>query len=314
MNKRLLRDLDILTLHLFIAISEEGTLTRAAEREAIAPSAASKRLSELEAALGVSLFVRQAKGMTLTPAGQTLLHHSRRMLRNVQDIGVELGAYAQGIRGYVRMRANLSAIIQFLPEDVEDFLSRHSEIRLDLEERPSRFVVADVEDGSVELGICASDADTRQLDRVTYRSDHLLLAVHPHHPLAGREHVSFAEALDHDQVGLHADSAIFTRAARAAGEAGKPLKLRIHVPGFDALCRMVQANMGIGIIPDGAFAVIGRPLGLRCVRLTDEWAARALVLVHRGERSLSPGARMLLDHLSCAPRAQGVPSRIANAH
>ncbi len=297
MNRRLLRDLDILTLQLFIAVCEEGTLTRAAEREAIAPSAVSKRLAELEGALGVTLFLRQAKGMVLTAAGETMLHHSRRMLQNVEDIGVELGAYRMGIRGYVRMLANLSAIVQFLPEDLEHFLSQHVEIKLDLEERPSRKVVDEIEEGLADLGICSNETDTRQLARTLYRRDALMLAVRADHPLAARPEVAFSDTLPFDHVGLHGDSAIFARTAEAARLAGTPLKLKIHVPGFDALCRMVQANMGVGILPNRAFDIVGRPLGLTAVRLTDPWARRDLLLVHRGERTLSPGGRLLLSHL-----------------
>jgi len=114
LQKSLIRRLDLLTLQLFVAVHEEGTLTRAAARESIAVSAASKRLMELEVALGISLFVRQAKGMTLTPAGETLLHHARQMLFNVEKMGLELGEHSHGIRGYVRMLANLSAIKQSL--------------------------------------------------------------------------------------------------------------------------------------------------------------------------------------------------------
>jgi len=298
MNRRLLRDLDILTLQLFVAVCEEGTLTRAAEREAIAPSAVSKRLAELESALGVALFIRQAKGMVLTPAGQTMLHHSRRMLQNVEDIGVELGAYVLGIRGYVRMLANLSAIVQFLPEDLELFLSQHVEIKLDLEERPSRQVVDAIEDGLADLGICSGETETRQLARTVYRRDTLVLVVRADHPLAHCPEVPFHDTLAYDQIGLHQDSAIFARSMEAARLVGVPLKLKIHVPGFDALCRMVQANMGVGILPRRAFEIIGRPLGLTAVPLTDPWAQRELLIVHRGERTLSPGSRLLLGHLS----------------
>ena len=78
--KNLLRRLDLTTLQLFLAVYEEGTLTRAAEREAIAVSAASRRLLELEQAVGATLFQRNARGMTLTPAGETLLYHARRVI------------------------------------------------------------------------------------------------------------------------------------------------------------------------------------------------------------------------------------------
>lgn len=78
------------------------------------------------------------------------------------------------------------------------------------------------------------------------------------------------------------------------------LHLRIHVPGFDAMCRMVQANMGIGILPQKAYELFGRTLGLRAVPLTDEWAARRLILVVRDEASLSPVSRLLFEYLQAS--------------
>ncbi|MCS4310524.1 DNA-binding transcriptional LysR family regulator [Pseudomonas sp. BIGb0381] len=298
LHKSLVRRLDLITLQLFVAVFEEGTLTRAAAREAIAVSAASKRLMELEQVLGVSLFVRRAKGMDLTAAGETLLHHARQMLFNVEKMGLELGEHSHGVRGYVRMLANLSAIIQFLPEDLRDFSELHPEVKTDLEERPSNGVVQGVLDGVADLGICSSDTDTKGLPRVTYRHDKLVVLMPADHPLAPRESLAFVETLDSDYVGLHAASSINMRSHAAAREAGKMLRLRIHVPGFDAMCRMVQANMGIGILPLKAYELFGRALGLHAVPLTDAWSDRSLILVVRDEAQLSPVSRLLFDHLS----------------
>ncbi|OLF55565.1 LysR family transcriptional regulator [Pseudomonas chlororaphis] len=297
LQKSLIRRLDLITLQLFVAVHQEGTLTRAASREAIAVSAASKRLMELEEALGISLFVRQAKGMTLTPAGETLLHHARQMLFNVEKMGLELGEHSHGVRGYVRMLANLSAIIQFLPEDLRAFSALHSQVKTDLEERPSNGVVQGVLDGVADLGICSSDTDTKGLRSVPYRRDKLVVLMRPDHPLASRGELAFDDTLDSDYVGLHAASSINMRTHAAARAAGKVLRLRIHVPGFDAMCRMVQAGMGIGILPAGAFELFGRALGLHAVRLNDDWSERLLILVVRDEAALSPVSRLLFEHL-----------------
>ncbi|MBT1258992.1 LysR family transcriptional regulator [Pseudomonas pergaminensis] len=298
LHKSLVRRLDLITLQLFVAVFEEGTLTRAANREAIAVSAASKRLMELEQVLGVSLFVRRAKGMDLTAAGETLLHHARQMLFNVEKMGLELGEHSHGVRGYVRMLANLSAIIQFLPEDLRGFSELHPEVKTDLEERPSKGVVQGVLDGVADLGICSSDTDIKGLPSVTYRRDKLVVLMPADHPLAERETLAFSETLDSDYVGLHAASSINMRTHAAAREAGKMLRLRIHVPGFDAMCRMVQANMGIGILPQKAYELFGRALGLHAVPLTDDWSDRSLILVVRDKTQLSPVSRLLFDYLS----------------
>ena len=296
-TRNLLRRLDLTTLQLFLAVFEEGTLTRAAEREAIAVSAASKRLLELEQAVGAVLFERKARGMELTPAGETLLHHARRVLRDVENIGIELAEHASGVRGYVRMMANLSAIVEFLPEDLRAFISVHDQIKIDLEERPSGGIVEGVADSLVDLGICSGDADTRGLETTHYRHDRLCIVTPDDHPLAHRERVAFADTLDFDHIGLHSASSINMRTHLAARQAGRALRLRIHVPGFDAVCRMVQAGMGVGVLPQQVFEAMGRQLGLAAVPLDEEWAARSLVIVVRDSDALSPVSRLLFDHL-----------------
>jgi DNA-binding transcriptional LysR family regulator len=299
-DNALLRRIDLTTLRLFIAVCEERNLTRAAAREGIAASAVSKRMNDFEVAFGVSLFERLSKGMALTPAGEALLHHARVTLLNVEKIAVELAEYSKGVRGHVRMLANLSAIVQFLPEDLSAFFDAHGLLRVDLQERPSGQVVRGIEEGAAEIGICSAAAETRRLETFHYRTDHLVVVVRPDHPLAGHDRLAFAETLDFDHVGLHAASSIYLRSQYAATEAGKSLRLRINVPGFDAVCRMVQANMGIGLIPDRAFEVIGAGMNLRAVPLRDEWARRELKIVVRDPRQLSTTSRLMLDHLQAA--------------
>ena len=296
------RRIDLTTLRLFIAVCEEQNLTRAAQREGIAASAVSKRMNDFELAFGVTLFRRLSKGMALTPAGEALLHHARVTLLNVEKIAVELSEYSQGVRGHVRMLANLSAIVQFLPEDLQAFFSTHELLRVDLQERPSGQVVRGIEEGAAEIGICSGEADTRTLEAFHYRYDHLAVVVRSDHPLAARGDILFADTLDFDHIGLHAASSIYLRSQYAASQAGKSMRLRINVPGFDAVCRMVQADMGIGLIPDRAFEVIGAGMGLRAIPLRDDWAKRELKIVVRDAAQLSATGRMVLEHLRSAER------------
>lgn len=307
MLNNLARKLDLTTLRLFAAVREEGTLTRAAAREAIAVSAASKRLVELEEAIGMPLFVRHARGMELTAAGETLYAHARRVLLSVDAIGHELAEHAQGVRGYVRMVANLSGIVEFLPEDLMLFTQLHEQVKIDLEERPSGSVVKGVADGWADLGICSGEAEVGELHTELYRRDRVVLVMGAAHPLARRKRIAFEETLDYEHVGLHADSSINQRTHLAARSAGKPLKMRIHVPGFDAVCRMAQAGMGLGVIPAGVFEAIGRPLGLAALEIDDAWARRELRIVVRNAEALSPVSRALFDFL------RGAEERAAQA-
>src|SRR6195952_1393509 len=192
----LLRRVDLTTLRLVMAVCDEKNLTRAAAREGIAASAVSKRLNDFEAAFGVTLFDRLAKGMALTPAGEALLHHARITLLNIEKIAVELAEYSQGVRGHVRMLANLSAIVQFLPEDLRAFFSTHQLLRVDLQERSSGQVVRGIEEGAAEIGICSGEVETRSLEGFHYRYDHLAVVVRSDHPLSARADILFTDTLD----------------------------------------------------------------------------------------------------------------------
>ncbi|OPY97059.1 LysR family transcriptional regulator [Bradyrhizobium sacchari] len=291
------RRMDLTTLRLFVAICDEGNLTRASQREAIAPSAVSKRLHDLEEVLDVALFERQSTGMALTPAGQSLLHHARIALLNVEKIAVDMAEHAGGIRGHVRMLANLSSIVEFLPEDLPGFFRSNGMVRLDLQERPSAEVVRGVEEGVAEIGICSADVSTRGLTRFSYRRDRLVIVVQSDHPLVNAKEVSFADTLDYDHVGLFATSSIYLRSQYTAQQIGKSMRLRVHVPGFDAVCRMVQAGMGVGLIPDRAFEVLSNGMNLAALDLKDDWADRELVLVARDPAGLSATSQLMLDHL-----------------
>lgn len=293
----LIRRVDLVSLRLFVTVCEEQHLTRAAERENIAPSALSKRLAELESVLGAELFIRHPRGMSPTAAGASLLRHTQSILFSVKRMGGELADHAEGLLGQVRILANISSIVQFLPEDLSSFYANRPKVRIELEERTSAAVIRGVEDGVGDIGLCVASMDSRDLVASPYRSDRLVLAVRKDDPLADRREIGFIETLDREHIGLHQDSAIYKRSTIAAANAGRDVRLRIHVPGFDAVCRMVESGIGIGLIPDRAFAVIARGMNLTAIPLTDDWAKRELKLVSRDPAQSSEAVRLLRAHL-----------------
>lgn len=297
------RRLDLTSLQLFVAVCELGSIGRAAEREFIAASAISKRLSDLEAALGAPLLYRRPRGVELTPAGETFLHHARSVLFSLDRMQGELSEFAQGVRGHVRIHANLSAIMQFLPDDLAGFTALHPQVKLDLEEHVSSEVLRAVRDGDADVGICNASGTVDDLQSRRYRQDRLVVAVPRRHPLASRHAVWYEETLDHDQIGLQGNSALDLAMRRAAAAAGKDIHLRIRVTGLDALCRMVHNGLGIGLVPDRAFALLEGVGELQAVPLRDDWAVRDIDLLARDFASLPVTARLLVDHLCPHPQA-----------
>jgi DNA-binding transcriptional LysR family regulator len=296
------RRMDLTSLQLFVAVCELGSIGRAAEREFIAASAISKRLSELETSVGTQLLYRHARGVDLTPAGESLLHHARSVLFSLDKMQGELSEYAHGVRGHVRIHASISAIVQFLPEDLGSFTRAHDQVKIDLEEHLSAEVVRAVREGAADLGLCNGATGLGELQSLPYRRDRLVLIVPRGHALAEREAIAFADTLDFDQVGLHSTSSIYLAMRQAAEEAGRTIKLRIHVTSLDAMCRMIDNGLGVGVMPQRAFELMNGVGALQSVPLSDPWAERELRMVARDFSSLPVTARLLVEHLQ-APMA-----------
>jgi len=295
------RRMDLTSLQLFVAVCELGSIGKAAEREFIAASAISKRLADLEATLGTPLLYRHTRGVDLTPAGESLLHHARSVLYSLEKMQGELSEYVDGVRGHVRVHASISAIVQFLPEDLGAFIRQHEQVKIDLEEHLSTEVVRAVQEGAADLGVCNVAVGTGELQTLPYRQDQLVLIVPQGHPLASAGAIDFVQTLDWDHVGLHATSSIYLAMREAAAAAGRSIRLRIHVTGLDAMCRMIHNGLGVGVMPRRAFELMHGVGKLACVPLQDDWAHRRIELVARDFSTLPVTARLLVDHLTAAP-------------
>jgi DNA-binding transcriptional LysR family regulator len=294
---------DLRDLELFVAVADAGTIARAAERSHTVASAVSKRISDLEDNLGCALLLRGAKGVELTPAGHALLARARVLLHQAAQLDEEMRHQASGVRGYVRMFANISAIVEFLPNALASFADRHPDIHIHLEEHISSAIAAAVADNSADLGIVSELPVIDGLSNVAFRNDDLVVVMKPDHALAQRESIAFADLLNESFVGLHAGSALHRLVTRAAVEANRTLNLRVHVTSFDAACSMVAAGLGVSIVPRAATTAYIRSLSLASAPLSDPWAQRQLFLCVRTGVPLHSAAKLLYDHLlSLSPK------------
>lgn len=294
-----MRDLDLTTLRLFVAVCEARNIARAAQLHHIVPSAISKRLALLEQTVGNTLIERRRRGVVPTGAGEILLEHARAMLAAGDRAGRDMAAYGNGITGQVRILATVSSIAEFLPDDIASFLQvpAHRDIRIDIEEAVSSELVRGLREGVVPVGVCWDAADLAGLQTRSYRRDHLAIVAPLSHPLARRRRCAFADTLGFDQVGLPASTAVHTMLARAAAIIGRPINYRAVVSTFDASMRCVRAGLGIAVVPREVAEPVAASLGIRVLPLTDDWAQRRFAICFNDEKRLSPAARMLVAHL-----------------
>ena len=296
---------DPVSLRLFVAVCEERNIAAAAAREGLVPSAVSKRISAIEQRVGARLLDRRRRGVVVTPAGETLWRYARELLQTIERMHVELGEFARGVQGNVRVFASMSAIAEFLPEDVSAFIKKHPRVKVSLDERVSSEVVRGVEEARADIGVCWDVADLRRLNVFPYRADHLVVIVHPDHPLARRRSVSFEDTIDFEHVDIVAGSIMQTIQQRHAAAAGKAMRYRIQVSTVDAACRIVAANLAVAIVPREGAAAFQKSLGLRFVPLNNAWARRRFVVCVRGDAGLTVPARLLVDSLRAHAHAPG---------
>jgi DNA-binding transcriptional LysR family regulator len=288
---------DLTDLSLFRHVVEAGSITHGAGRAHLALAAASTRVRNMEEALGAALLVRSRAGVTPTQAGRTLLQHARTILAQAERLREDLGAYAGGLAGQVRVLSNTNALTEFLPETLSSFLAVHPHVSVDLEERLSDEIVGLIAEGVADIGIVAGTVDPGRLTTYPFRTDRFVLVVARDHALARRAKIGFAEVLDHDFVGLDRASALQRFLADKSARAGRPLRLRIQLRSFDAVCRLVERNVGVGIVPETTSRWAAKTMAIKAVELTDPWALRDLTICVRDYKALPPYARQLVDHM-----------------
>ncbi|GAB2180784.1 LysR family transcriptional regulator [Denitratisoma sp. agr-D3] len=289
---------DLDDLRLFVAVAESGSLSRGAARVHRSPGAASARLSQLEAEFATPLLRRRSKGMALTSAGEALLRQARALLTGAEALNAEMGAYAQGVQGVVRLLANTNATNIFLPRDLASFLAAQPQANVLLEERASPEIMAAVASGEADVGIVAGMAEHPELLRRPYREDQLVLVMAADHALAKRKSIAFADAADEAFVSLDSGSAIHGFLLAQARAAGRTLRLRIQVRSFDAVCRMAAAGVGVGLVPRSAAEQAARSYALAWLTLSDPWAPRAMEIVVRRETLDNRYVAELVEHLA----------------
>jgi len=289
---------DLTDLRLFVHVVEAGSITHGAERMHLAIAAASTRIRNMEEVLGTPLLHRERQGIQTTEAGRTLLHHARVLLQQAERMRGDLAQYAEGIKGQIRLLSNTNALTEFLPEPLSDFLSSHPQVNIDLEERLSDEIVAAVADGTADVGIVASTVEVAGLEVLPFRVDRFVLVVATNHPLSAVERISFAEVLDFDFVGLDRASALQRFLSEKAERIGRRLKLRVQLRSFDAVCRLVECNVGIGVVPATTAERQARTMSIHPIELLDDWAVRKLTICVRRQADLPVYARELVRHLA----------------
>ncbi|MDR5765882.1 MULTISPECIES: LysR family transcriptional regulator [unclassified Caballeronia] len=262
-------------LKVFVAVAEEGNVSRGAERCHLAPSSASLRVKNLEDAVGVTLLSRHPRGVALTAAGQVLVEHARRCLAQLEQMRSDLLPFAQGMTGHVTVFANNNAISSHLPDDLARFFAAFPSVRITLEERLSHDIVGAVVAGRADVGVVALESEHPALRFVPYKQDQLVLLTPVTHVLAKQSPVSFKGCLGQPFISLQSGAALHTFLMNHASALDGRLDVRVQVSGYRAIARLVSSGAGIGIVPRTAIEASDEGK-VAVIELLEPWSQRNL--------------------------------------
>lgn len=288
--------LELTDLRLFAEIADAGNLTRGAQRCFLTAPAASARVKALEQSLGAALLYRGNKGVSLTEAGERLLHHARVILRQVDYLRDDFSDTGR-IGGHIRVYANTTAVTEFLPEILASFLSERPRATVDVQERLTHDILRAVRDGSADLGIVSGDVSLDGVEAIPFSTDRLMLAVSDTHPLASRKRVDFNETLAFEHIGLHEGSTLMAFLQSLFDKSGYDRLVRIQVRSFEAMCRLIESGVGIGVVPESAARRHAVTMNLRLLEIADTWSVRTRYVVVRTRDALPRMAEALVREL-----------------
>ena len=290
-----LQRFDLTTLRLFVRVVDAGSLTAGAQAFGISLAAASKRIAELGAHVGLTLLMRSQRGVTPTPAGQTLQRHAVALVAGLEQMAMAMGDFHQGVAGHLRLVANPSAFNGFLPPLLGAYAEAYPGVKIDLEDALSEDAVRALQSGAAELAVIGEGIATGTLETFVCHIDELVLLCPSGHGLAARPTVAFEQALLHDLVTLPRATSLTRQISAAAEALGHTVKVRTQTRSFDAMCRMVAAGMGVCILPRTAAEPLASSLGLALTQLSGVRTERRLLMAMRQRNTLSPAARALVD-------------------
>ncbi|ABB06206.1 LysR family transcriptional regulator [Burkholderia lata] len=300
----LTRRVDLFTLRLFLTVVEERQIRRAATRENIAPSAATKRVQDLEDIAGVQLLERIPNGVVPNAAGEVLARYLRQMFENFEDMRRELCEFSAGVRGHVSVASTGASVVQYLGREFGEFARNFPQVELELKQEPNTNLVRAVMTGDVDLCVyvVSADVDDSQLDTLPYRTDSFVAVVPRNHPLAEQRTVKTLDLVREPFIAQPVNTTLMFKVNEAAHALGETIRARFTVSGADVALSLVQAGLGVTVLPE---CMVSMDSHERCavLHIQEPWAERVLRVGTRKGKATTSATRALIDQLTGRPKA-----------
>ncbi len=294
---------DLTDLKLFVAVCDAGSITQGAARVGLSLPSASVRIREMEAAAGVALFERRHRGVEVTLAGRTVMHHARLVGEQVRRLDRELADLRRGVGGHVRILSNTAALSEVMPRRIGAYLRDRPWVRIDFEERLSGEIVDDIRNARADIGIIAAGPDTSGLREIPFASDELVVVMPPDDPFVALPSVPFASLFERELIGLTGGTPLYGFLAAKAAASGGQLYYRLRLRGFGDICQVVAEGIGVSVVIRSAAERYAGDAPLTIRPLDADWAKRVLLMVVNPRIRSSPAAADFVDAMRQADPA-----------
>jgi DNA-binding transcriptional LysR family regulator len=242
--------LEIRQLKAFVAIAETGTFTAAALRVHVTQAAISMQIRQLENEIGAKLFVRAPRHVILTEAGEHLLQRARQILREHDAAIEEIAELAGAERGRLRIgSASAMVLTDPLPEILKDLRKQHPRAEISVISGTSEALVEQILAGELDLAFVSLPVEARGIQTERLSDDQLVAIASPRHRLGQQRTVS-AYTLAGEKLILGERGGNTRRLIdQFFAQAGVSLRVAMELSRQAAIKRMVEEDMGVGIVP-----------------------------------------------------------------
>ncbi|WP_162849055.1 LysR family transcriptional regulator [Sphingobium amiense] len=301
--------LDLVSLRLIVAAAEEQSFAAAAQRENTSLSAVSRRVAELEARIGVLLFDRRDRGVSLTDAGKTFVSQLYDVFERLDRMALDLEAARGGARGLVRLHAHMSATVGELPAKLAAFTVANPGIEVMITEETSAAAAHAVSVGTADLALISGTLPPSDLSIIPWLEDELVVILPMDHALGGRASIRLEDLIGDPFIGMQRDSALLSLYRQQVHAMGQQLNERAHATSFESIRHMVSEGLGVAILPAAAAYPHADDNAFMVRKLDESWARRSLVLCAREPERRSAATRLLIEHLVAGSAGQSSSSR-----
>ena len=278
------------TLEMFCTIAEQRSFSRAAAVHDVTQSAVSQSIAQLEESLGVQLIVRSKRPLVLTTAGRNYWQGLRDVLRSYQRLENEVRSTSQQLSGQITVGTIVSVGLSYMPEATEEFRRLHPEVEVKTAIGSNKRVFEMTADGECDLGLVSYPRNTKKLQSILWQQEPMRLVCSSENPLATRREISLSQINGMEMIGFDRDLTLRHEIDHCLSKAGVHVNVQLELDNADSMIRAIQANRGMGIVPEAAVRRETANGSLRVVACRELRMTRPLGIIFRRSGNLHQAA------------------------